>query len=456
MEEILDQLGSGEGLPVDAIRAANANRTAMVPLFLQAFDQAATASPSMQDALFFAFHLLGQWREKSAYRSLASFLRRPADEVEPILGSASTETTHRVMASVFDGDPNPIYEVIYKPEADEFIRSSMFDALVILALRGELPREEAARFLESCYAGLQPQDECFAWHGWQGAIASLGLSELKPLVKQAFERGFISRSWLGFKDFEQDLQCALDGEPQPLETPDEFELFGDTIEELSGWAAFAPGREEAHSPVGVWNPPQSSPLPAFNPFRGVGRNDPCPCGSGKKFKKCCIDSARIDTVSSTLHRTEPEAEWLPDTESAIGRVNEAIRRYDPLDQPAPQQWLAMDEQQRIDLVLAYHRRAGISLPNDTVHAVIHVIVENQIADDKLPVRRTAQRLMSEGLDRHDAIHAIGSVVAGHIHDLMSKAGSDSRLDEPKSGQDPNNAYFAELERLTAKGWLRSA
>ena len=22
----------------------------------------------------------------------------------------------------------------------------------------------------------------------------------------------------------------------------------------------------------------------------VGRNDPCPCGSGKKFKKCCIDA----------------------------------------------------------------------------------------------------------------------------------------------------------------------
>lgn len=22
----------------------------------------------------------------------------------------------------------------------------------------------------------------------------------------------------------------------------------------------------------------------------VGRNDPCPCGSGRKFKKCCIDS----------------------------------------------------------------------------------------------------------------------------------------------------------------------
>ena len=24
----------------------------------------------------------------------------------------------------------------------------------------------------------------------------------------------------------------------------------------------------------------------------IGRNDPCPCGSGRKFKKCCINKAR--------------------------------------------------------------------------------------------------------------------------------------------------------------------
>ncbi|MFD2177271.1 YecA family protein [Veronia pacifica] len=26
---------------------------------------------------------------------------------------------------------------------------------------------------------------------------------------------------------------------------------------------------------------------SVNPYKDVGRNDPCPCGSGKKFKKCC-------------------------------------------------------------------------------------------------------------------------------------------------------------------------
>ncbi|QQP92352.1 SEC-C domain-containing protein [Skermanella sp. TT6] len=25
----------------------------------------------------------------------------------------------------------------------------------------------------------------------------------------------------------------------------------------------------------------------LNPYRYVGRNDPCPCGSGRKFKRCC-------------------------------------------------------------------------------------------------------------------------------------------------------------------------
>ena len=28
--------------------------------------------------------------------------------------------------------------------------------------------------------------------------------------------------------------------------------------------------------------------PTSIPFRDVGRNDPCPCGSGKKYKKCCL------------------------------------------------------------------------------------------------------------------------------------------------------------------------
>jgi preprotein translocase subunit SecA len=33
---------------------------------------------------------------------------------------------------------------------------------------------------------------------------------------------------------------------------------------------------------------ESKPEPVRNLGKKVGRNDPCPCGSGKKFKACCM------------------------------------------------------------------------------------------------------------------------------------------------------------------------
>jgi hypothetical protein len=123
--------------------------------------------------------------------------------------------------------------------------------------------------------------------------------------------------------------------------------------------------------------------------------------------------------------------------------------YDPHQAPEPKEWLALDEDERVYLVEQYHRQARIRLPNVTVHAVMHAVIENQIAlGDEIPVRRTLQRLMSEGLDRHDALHAVGSVLAMHMHDLVSRP-------KTTSDADPNEAYYAALERLTAEDWLQS-
>jgi len=32
-----------------------------------------------------------------------------------------------------------------------------------------------------------------------------------------------------------------------------------------------------------------NPRPIRNPGARIGRNDPCPCGSGRKYKQCCMD-----------------------------------------------------------------------------------------------------------------------------------------------------------------------
>lgn len=43
--------------------------------------------------------------------------------------------------------------------------------------------------------------------------------------------------------------------------------------------------EKQKSPLDLWGE-DSSPYVREEPK--IGRNDPCPCGSGKKYKKCCM------------------------------------------------------------------------------------------------------------------------------------------------------------------------
>ncbi len=53
--------------------------------------------------------------------------------------------------------------------------------------------------------------------------------------------------------------------------------------------------------------------------------------------------------------------------------------YDADSEPEADEWLMMDEQERMILVEDYHRRARIELQSKTGHAVLHTIVENQLA-----------------------------------------------------------------------------
>jgi len=127
-------------------------------------------------------------------------------------------------------------------------------------------------------------------------------------------------------------------------------------------------------------------------------------------------------------------------------LDEGETAYDPLEAPDPTEWLDLDEGEATELVEAYHRRAGISVPNEAMHAGMHVAVEKQIALDDPPATRHAMaRLMAEGLDRHEALHAVGSVLAAYIWELAQSGAS-----RPASP----DAYAAAVDRLTVESWRR--
>lgn len=119
-----------------------------------------------------------------------------------------------------------------------------------------------------------------------------------------------------------------------------------------------------------------------------------------------------------------------------------MHQYDPERAPDPEEWLALDEQERIFLVEHFHRDARIKLPSITAHAAFRAIVENQIAEGLESVVRAMERLTKQGLTRHDAVHAIGSIVAAHMQELF----------KTKDAATSQARYNAAVERITAKSW----
>jgi protein O-GlcNAc transferase len=62
----------------------------------------------------------------------------------------------------------------------------------------------------------------------------------------------------------------------------------------------------------------------------VGRNDPCPCGSGKKYKKCCLASDPVATDSAPRQISKTQRVEIVNSALAVGDTPRARRELEPL------------------------------------------------------------------------------------------------------------------------------
>jgi len=286
-------------VPRAAIREALADWDALAPAFLARLE-AYIADPVENEGeaagLLVAIHLFGQMRDTRAYRPLIALVSMPDDEAEHVLGDAVTETLHRVAASVFDGDPAPMQAAILEPQVGEYAAHALLDAHTFLTAEGRIPLGETRLFLERCHAHFdRSDDDEVRWVAWQRAVSYLGLTEYLPLVREAFQKGWISEMYMEYADFEADLTRALAAREGGGSPPDrDLGYFGDAIEVFSHWYGFSPAylrdqeRWARRQRALEWQEQQAA-LP--DKWKHTGRNDPCPCGSGRKYKKCCLGTA---------------------------------------------------------------------------------------------------------------------------------------------------------------------
>ena len=122
-------------------------------------------------------------------------------------------------------------------------------------------------------------------------VVNIQLTELIPEITTLFNLDLVAQGISG------SLQHCLEDiqEPSTIDRKNKIStsIFDRYNNYTSTWLNFGEEEEEDYSDYEDDEPlkeiyeevKNTVPLPGEKPK--VGRNEPCPCGSGKKFKKCC-------------------------------------------------------------------------------------------------------------------------------------------------------------------------
>ena len=262
--EILKELEPYTGrFPMEAMEAAIEQREAITPELLRVVDSVAedpTAFAARQDYMLhlFAIFLLAQFRERRAYPAIVKMFSAPGETPFDLAGDTVTEGLSQIFASVYDGNPAPLHGLVESEEVNEFVRNAALNAFLVREHTGLMPRAEVVEYLRSLFQGRLKREPSYAWDSLVCAVADLPA-------------------------------------PEPWRREGRT-LITDAINEMEWWVSFHPEDSRASEPAQVKPPAPLPPPPppvedvATQPFvrqPRVGRNDPCPCGSGKKYKKCC-------------------------------------------------------------------------------------------------------------------------------------------------------------------------
>ena len=302
-----------KSFPKEAMAFANTHREEIAPHLIEVLKQVAADPSSIDDPDYmlheYALHLLAAWADQRAYAPMVALGHHDEETLDGLLGDTITESYGRCLATVCDGNLAPLKALFEDTKASHWARLAALEAMVMRVMEGDDSRDALVQYLSErgdleakrlrkpgVLSDLEVIDAIV------GAACDLVAVEMNERIQCWFDDGLLDpmsadKAWVAecmARSFESERQTMLQRGKGYVR---------DVEDEMGWWACFHEEHPRAPQPLY----PLSKPLADFSdspgddwPFEAaeagaplvrttpkVGRNDPCPCGSGKKYKKCC-------------------------------------------------------------------------------------------------------------------------------------------------------------------------
>ena len=254
------------------------------------------------DAPIHAMNILSALKAEEALDSVLTVLRQDNDYFDFWLGYLLTEDFWNYIYVLGENQLDKLKAFIQEPNRDSFARKVVINVVLYLKAHQEDRKEEVIKWFEDLLqffldnkdnkdifekgvysalmwsyvdntVGIEKIDTVMSLYDesllpeWDHiSPRQIKISLTKPNISQSIQRELlttIDQFYDNWKKYNKECESYNNGDGD----------YDDDFDDYDGYADYVP-------------PKTDKVLPIFNPSK-VGRNDPCPCGSGKKYKKCC-------------------------------------------------------------------------------------------------------------------------------------------------------------------------
>ncbi|MEO1524705.1 MAG: DUF1186 domain-containing protein [Planctomycetota bacterium] len=297
LDSMIDQLvNSIDEIPEAECDLARQHAAQVTPFLIKLIDDATRDARQGlvidDNAHCYATYLLAEFEAAEAWPVVRDMLSLPGELVFDLFGDAVTEHFSQIIASLIGSQFDCVDELLANDDVNLFVRWSAIDALACKLRDGlitpEAYRDRLARYFQKA---LERHDEIAGYILLR--MRPVGVGAMLPEIEKAYTKGIIDPDIISLEELSE----------SPADEKPLGELFHQlcTREQLlSEFACFAFYADEEPAFDAAGSLP---PLPLDwideteevgdnettirNLDLKVGRNEKCPCGSGKKYKKCC-------------------------------------------------------------------------------------------------------------------------------------------------------------------------
>ena len=260
----------------------------------------------------YAYFLLAEFREQKAFPYLIDLLNKDEEIIDYIIGDDFPEYVPRLLASTYNGDDKALFDIIENNQINEFVRCSTLQTFAILYLYGAKDRNFLVNYLKKLLNEKEEKDNSYLYEEIIDEVCNLKLTELTEKVEKIL---YVVENKEERKEFRDKLKddSKINRNIYPLKSF--YEYIYDTIGIMEEWQCFRYIEDEEFENSDDYKVCQYIIQKREDNYSDakidIGRNDLCYCGSGKKYKKCCINKNNNDNLEklNSIDELVCKAEW---------------------------------------------------------------------------------------------------------------------------------------------------